>query len=920
MTWIATQDEQMMDPGPNPLPKKGTRFAWLWSDGLLATALAVAILLLFGLSLYMGHFAKAWSDPAFWVSYAKNFWQYFISSSHPPVCPLDRKLVSWITADPFLVFLANLPVLLALAAAVGVSSLLLLHSESDVRNTKRTYFTVATACALVAGFDFNLMRVMVNPYRDLLSFLFLFVCLCLFIKGVGISLKDILLMFFSGLFCGLAYSTRETSLLIVPCLLVSGLAWCWHSPAKHMWRHVLSFGLGLLAGAAPLILQNVMRNTPSLLPPHAMETGNMLPGLVASEFRRTLAKAWGYCIAKRMLVVLIGFVVGTVIGANRRNKWIVWLFLPAVALYFTFYSFYLYFVRRYFSVVVLLSIPIAAYGYWHIAEKAAQLLAGRIRVTAVHVSIVLVLGTWTALDELKFLKPEHRFDVGSVRRFAAAVEERVPSSAFIVAPRPLSDMIKALTPRRVEGLTALFPGENVNLDDFPRAIKRLELRHSAVYCLEPTEAEPKASVLLRIFSGFRDTKPLGPLRTVNADMEAIFGKKSTIMCYQLLACTQTVVRVSIPSVGGETCVLINPGFPWRLDPQRSFLTARLNSVILTNLLHDGANYLRIPPSTLQAGTAVIEVESDRPIPSHLEADLLTAHEMVHMDLGVLAVPYHGQYAGLTNGTVWMTQEGMAFKDEGSLYIPVLWQPTDAAYLELSVAPYRPFKRGAMLLKASAADFSSEGVATSTAYRLRLLLPLDGCANNDESVRVRVQALPLPKSDLIAATNAPEFCVGELRWIKLHRVPARRHFSIQPDYDRFKTLTEGFYPMEKDSDGRPFSWTAGHARVHTPLESSSVDLDLVVEGGEEPIPARLKPMHFTVLFNGRALPVERHDSGRGRFELRAIVAKELVGRFGNIVEIISPTWTPATERPSTDRRTLGLMVYGIRLSPHASDAL
>jgi hypothetical protein len=153
---------------------------------------------------------------------------------------------------------------------------------------------------------------------------------------------------------------------------------------------------------------------------------------------------------------------------------------------------------------------------------------------------------------------------------------------------------------------------------------------------------------------------------------------------------------------------------------------------------------------------------------------------------------------------------------------------------------------------------------------------------------------------------------------LSSAPEERMVEVPLGPGSYPYLRQGFYPFEFVDSNTVFRWTRGEALVTIPWPAATLDeradfcLELVVSGGRAP---EAEAARLVVEAEGEELFREPLDKAFEQRTLRLPV-RALANRGSPQLEIrlASSTWRPAEYSNPHDQRTLGVMVYSVRLLP------
>lgn len=848
---------------------------------------AVFLLLSFLVFILRNWHIKAYSDPMAWLLFAQSFRARLATTNLPLGFPAYLWLALKATG-PYYVFLANLPVLALLLALVGV---LTSHAARETETPPIGKSIGLLAVALLLGFDPDSLVYMTNPYRDPLSYVLLTGALALLARYVALPNERRWHLAVSGLLTGLAYCVREPSLLAVGPMFLLGVLHERKAGLASLLRSAGAFALGLAAGALPLLVQTFVIRRQVSISPYVASHDTLLPGFHSVALPETLSKAASYFFMHMGGLGIALLLAGAALAVYRRNRTLLGLLLLS-ALYALFYGFYWMFSKRYYYVVALTAIPLAAYGAYAALFCLGRLIRRPAWIEPAFRSLALLISLAAGLNLLATGGAHAPFRPPQARRFVDTMHSAVPSNATLLCERPLADVIRTLA-----GLASVSPsGLRAESPELMESIVASSLQENRpvffMKTLAPDKADPDETLIRRHF----DLLPAAEFPSADYRLENFtWGNPVSLYRIQPWSRTQTehALAIECPSI-----LRLDVGQLWD-DDTRTRAELFLNGQRVIEQVQNGINYAALPPHTSRA--AAIVLNSDRPVPSDLRPALLPLDEPIDLDFGAFSTqfhdawlspeffqePAHNQFARRLNG-------------HGSIRLPLPWREPMTVFAEVMARPADMAAGGSM----SIAIQNGEPVAV----KLPAKAPYRG---------VLISFAHDGSQDFRRLEMSGSFDLDRIYLHPARAIPVRELDVGSPADTPF--LTEGFYARERLPDGATVRWTAPSARVTLFLSKPAAGTELHVEYADSRPPAA-PPANVTMTFNRQflALRDEPHPAMAGRRILKASLPAGVVFTGENELVISCQGWNPGAVLNSPDTRELGLHVDSIRVRPSTPD--
>ncbi len=862
----------------------------------LAFAAVAGMLAFFGWVLGTHYYIRASSDPHNWVYYAHHFWSEMLRSRWPYGFPLFLKLLLPLTG-PYYIFLVNIPLLILVFVLIGRMGTLV--SGACPLNQGARYAGVA-AVALAISADARQMVHYVNPYRDPLSYILLLASVLLFARALGV--RRPVWMLISGVLLGLACSVREPSvLMLLPMLLYGLIEWSLAKGAIPFWKSTGLFAAGFLLALVPLAAQTYLATSQVFLPPQASMEASVVPG---AHFRwevfQSISRiALAYSMKQQPWIPLLA-AVGMFAAWKERQRFLLFLIVPAAVVYFVFYSFYWTFIARYFYVVTLLLCLLGGYGICFLLRMLQRRLPVAWGRRAVWM-LVLLLAVVSCGHLKRAQAPRLPLQVADARAFAGRLAPLLPDNAVVFAQRNMCELIQVVVLR--ESYAWSFEPGMIR-----EHVDALWAAGRPVYTMViPSPEFPYGDTvhLRRLY----DLEAVETFQPEDYHLSAYAPGPFTL--YKIVPATRhrVAAEIPMPDLGsGGGWLALDPGYLPALDPKRSFARLSINGVTVGDAAAwQGAHILEIRPD--QAGVTNplrLELLSDGPLPAGIRASGGDLGQPVELDFDLHAVYDHR----------WRWQGGflppdLVFRkpillDEASVLLPVPVPQAGRVIMEWQFLCPAKAGDGAEQL-----DFLEGDAVIGTGtvphdqfvHSLLVALPEDKTAT-ERRIRIRRHQAE--------ADGGPQLNVDR---VLLHRPTTVRSLDIaigSPADAQY--IRRGFYHREETGTPRAFRWTDGQGELRFTAAQSGSDRMLRIHYSVEHAPPALRPMAMTVRWNGRELSpteVRLDEKGTETVWTGRIPAADVQAENRVILE--TRPWSPQ-KHGGMDTRQLGVMIRRFEWKP------
>jgi hypothetical protein len=570
-----------------------------------------AVLAVFAVYLARNYSLRLMSDPGLWYLCGKDFAESYWHAKRAYGFPLLVHLAIAV-AGPWNALLVNLPVLVAMAAA-----LLALMRRSFAGALPRPELAAALGLAMFLVVERGMLVALVNPFRDPLSYLLMLGAMLALVRYRRGAPPRLAWIAASGALLALAASARETAVLMMGPMFLYALAAKRGDRARPFWIPMLVFLAAFAVAILPLAVQNAAITGNPLVPAQSAKSvsfrGSLVPGVALAHLAHTLPQAlqWLGRHYGPAGVVLIVLGAASVIRKPDRGGEVAWLFLPAIAVHLLFYGAYVRPVERYLCVVDLFAIPLAAYGLGQLLRAAGGLLGAAAWPGFLRRGLAAVALLAPALVLLPFLGgPPERFRARDARAFAAWLEGAAPAGALVLGDRPMGEIARALVDRECRVTHFLTPQISVRDPATGPALDGLHRQFPAVYLLYAGNVGH--FVAAREF----DAAPVETVDAARFRLATTLGKESFHLArLEPWTATASVARVRCDGAGPQV-LLVNAG---RLSKHpRTWTEVSVDGRVVGRMNRDHDAYFLVEPPS---GGREVEVRlaSDGPVPREFTA-------------------------------------------------------------------------------------------------------------------------------------------------------------------------------------------------------------------------------------------------------------------------------------------------------------
>ena len=883
------------------------------AERALAWAVGGAVLACFFALAVQGYFIRAYSDCYNWLGFARNFGQEFTRSRWPYGFALFLR-GALAVVGPYYVFLANLPVMVALFAVTAWIGTGMRRDDAAGRGGAALppgWAFLAVWIPVLAADAGSFTRYL-NPYRDPLSYVLVMLSAALFVRSLAKGRPGGAAA--SGAVLGLASSVREPSILMVVPFVAYGL-WTWAGAKDRIppVKTAAAFALGFLAAMVPFLVQTYLTTHQLLLPPQASLEAQVVPGVrfTAATFARTGRFAWTHYVRHEPWLLLLA-AAGTAAAVRRRNRLVLALALPAAAAYAAFYTFYWTFVVRYYYVAVLFLALAAGYG----VQSFLAWLCGRWpRRGRLAGWLLLAAAACAAGGRLLACRPDGPVhQVPQAKAFAEALAGTCPDAAVVYADRFLCEWIDWFMPYASQPLPASGSAGGERSAGLrnglgPR-LERGETLYSAVCGGAAGTEVPDVPFLRRAFDRI-------PAASLDAEpFRAGDYARGTVWFHRIRPWSGHRTELAWPAPCGERYwYMLDTGDPLEGEPRAIAVTVDGVRQPAT-LVHGGAQVGEGLPRECgegEPGTAV--AESDGRLPREMAVAAGRLDDPIPLDFRMYGPFDHFRRlrGDVRPGRDW--HWGAWILSRAEIAVPVPWPDRGGVLLECDLLSSHKTPGQVLEVGAYEGPRRLAGVRVPADRLLaKLLVPLpDDPERAVRTVRLEIENGALPEG---TEPDIDRPCI-ELYQVLVHRRPAAYPVEIRLDgrTDSIHALS-GFHPAEGRGSGA-YRWTEGAAEVavYAPEGSGGRDVGLRIVYSTAAVPAEVNgDGRIRVLWDGAEIAgrTDRTDGGAASFAWSGTLPADRVGTEApHRLRVEVPAWRPA-DYGSGDRRTLGVQLRRIGL--------
>ncbi len=868
-----------------------------------AATVVGALVVSFSLFVVRNYYIKSYSDPLNWLEFARNIAEQF-STSRFSVGPAAFWWLILKLVGPYHVFLANLPVLILMTVMLA---LLARQAAAETESRPMAMFVGLVTMAFFLMYDRGMLVYLTNPYRDPLARLLLLSSGVLFLRYLQGSGKKVVLVSLSGLLLGIAICMREPSALFVGPLFLVGLAYRYKHREIGFWKSILLFGLFMVLGYSPCLIQNYSGSGQSIVPTYMASEGSLLPGFGLFPTSLTREKAFIYYSRGGIASVAL-FAAGAVFALRRRNKALLFLVLPAVLAYGGLYAFYWTFVFRYFLIVTLLVMPVAAFGVCKLVEAVFSPLR-RPAVTAAALGMLVVVLAGNVVSGFMPTDRDHDgFRIPHARELTHDLEAVVPEGSTIICSRNLCEIIRWFTHADSYPAHGLFkPGYCSDTNVLGRINGWLASDTPPFYMEVPRD---RTGTLGRsLLSRYFEFESHAEFSTKKYHLQGIQGEGKMIL-YRIVRQKQTVVKHTLDPPAGEDVILrVNTGGLWRDDVKRQYARISLNGKVLDDRPDAGANYYYLRAEDLKSPYLLV-LESDAPVPASIDPVLLDAKNPLSMDLGVYeAVPHAELLSASIQERPSRTMYLRALRGNDSIRLPAPWPigKTINAEFQVRAQPFGELGPIDFELRCRGESLGKFSIAREMFDFTSIVVQVE-----------RTDAAKHIVLDLLTGGEGTDLDEAlDLDCINLFATPMERLLVDVGEPTDTPFVVSGFHDRESSEQGQSLRWTAAEAVVRLYDWQATSGLRVVVAYRHNSRPPSAPPENLKLFFNDQrlevvvSLPADNSDL----IHVEATVPADLVSPEDNYLKLRSDPWIPEEHIDKIiDGRELGIFVDSILVEP------
>ncbi|MFC1498678.1 hypothetical protein ACFLS1_09460, partial [Verrucomicrobiota bacterium] len=777
------------------------------------------------------------------------------------------------------------------------------------------FLTGIITIIILLNFDKQILIYLTNPYRDPLSFMLLLFSMLLFLRYLELPFKRIYLLAFSGLMLGFAYCVRETSILVAgPAFLCGWVYWCKNRNIK-FWKSILVFGVFLMIGGLPVLCQSYLKTGITILPPQSVDRGIVLPGLTVSAYSSTFKHTIEYFEEEIGAVGFLMFLIGMISCLKARNKIVLAFLLPAVIVYFMFYSFYEYFVRRYFYIVMLFAAPIMALGFLKLLDLVLRVLRRECWRRAVFVSSVVILSGITSWLLLTFDGPS-RFRVANAKLLSGDLKSLIPQKSLVLCDRNLCEVLRYFHDIDSYPCYEFCEGNLLSPEEVSKGIASFTASEKKVYLMSSHGIGMSDANVANILA-FRNLELQGELKPTRYNLMEVCDEESLFL-YEVKPWHETTTSNSLKGpLERKSILCVDVRNLWNNGIIRKYARLYLDGNLIDDHLENGVNYyeINVDPAINQH---TIELKSDAIVPEDISPTIIPYDAPLKMDLGIEAVPFDKKWlsAQFFEYNLDRCRYARALVKRGTITLPCPWKSKGRGFAEFYVASAFDgtadylqidfLDHKGRILKSCKLSPDSRGSA--------IMVPLgflDGVGSQDVTIDVtpvRNENKPSPVAAVLDAV--------EIDNVIIHHFQKKRFLSVDVGGEQDSPfISSGFYNREITTGHTSVRWTSDRAAMNVYMVKPETDFKVVLWYFDRHRHPKIREPELKLFFNAQGFDgavVVENDLGLKRME--SIIPKECFSDANNVLELVCVPWVPGEYCKTPDSRKLGIMLDRIDVRP------
>lgn len=896
-----------------------------------------AVFVLFGLYLVAAHYVMAYSDPVSWLGRAEAMMNGEPITRRAFLYPAFL-IVALTAVGREWVFLANLPWVLLLAFLVYRLCRDLYNRPGSSTEGELSRWIGAAAVVLFILLNRRLFTIYLNPYREAMAFSLLLLsvlCLVRFFNGGRLWLNTA-----SAVLMGLAASTRETTLLLFPAVVLL-FAVSYLQDRQRRWLKAFGWYLApMLLGLIPFFIQNHMHTGYFWLPAYASSrwlsrSGGLvlpddlpIPGMSFSYFSGTGGDTLDYYLTKYTLVGFLLFALGVVQAVRRNNRPLLYMILPFTLGNALFYCWYWYFKARYTSIIdPFLAIFIAGGAVTTAAWLASRLPPIWKQRLQWSLAVLMPLITAVVLARAALTSGD-RLKTWHIRPLQAFLAPHLEQPVSFAGRRHYRDM-----------MAWFMEGESIHLKGFVEDFARNKTDQvEALGSLDALLAHMAPDQLARVRE--RNLYEIGnkssALNTAWFDLDPVLSLEDAPvpLDHYSRPLEKEILRVSLwdrtsltldlgASTNSRTALLLDLR---RITdyPDRTRLDAWLNDQPCSVARVSGAQLVPLPHRP-GGGPMTLRLASDAPLPSRPGFQVWGMDEELTIPLGAIeGVWYYPHISWNILKHAPFKRDAVYLYDQGEIRVPGFASAGRRmhARLRLEFIHDDPaFVDERHVLRVSTPEGTVQRFLTGPKVQQRVTVDLGPGRGEPVMVPLTLETSLAPHAEQEEAKRARQY--RSLAAVKLYDVTVSA--EPEPTYVPFVLdvgsrrddvfLLSGFHGPETYRNTHSVRWTAAESTLKIPAEAGAAGKRLLLNTLR--VRPDDRPASPVFLWNGKELEASRvlrtENADREiRYELETPPAPAPDGG-DDVLKIECRPWLPQ-EDGIPDGRELGLMVDRLEVLP------
>lgn len=882
------------------------------------------IALAFAIYLFLGHYVKAYSDPIGFLLRAESWSQGNPVLSRAPLYPMVLYVFLKLMGRDW-VFLSNLPFLLLMLGAVAWFHLQV-FKEDDSQRRQKVYAGLGALIAVTTLLIVRhaLLLELLNPFREPLAFAFMVGGASFFICAWRSNMK-LWVPLCSGLLLGLATSTRETCLLMVPPLMFWALVemLC---EKKLRFAIFVTFVVGLILGMGPLLKRNYDHSGNAVLPSYAagkleevvdVKWDIPIPGMSLQYFGRTGPKIMKVTVQKYGYIGVGLFFLGLLWAMRKRNRLLLALALPSLLIVLLFYSFYHYYKARYLLGAELFMLPFIAAGgvclVGLIKNERWQCLRER--------WIPILLTAWVVITLTASIEQaESRLKVWQIPKFREVFLEQIEQPACFFGSRHYAYMLAWIANATFQEFAIGFRDHFIEGQPFNH---RLRSYSESVFKIMPDCHYYVYDHTIPLCENWLEFEPVFSFANLPVKPDH-YGAPMNGVLYEMRNWNQTSTVFRLPQGADEGFLMLDMRRIWDV-PGREVCHVGVVGSQQRQFLTNGVNFVEVHSSN-SAGHVEFYIESNMPVPSSPSFKMLYQNDEFEIGFG-MAMDIWAY--NLLSDDFWQSRftrtDAATLYDKGFMYLPNYAQTNRLVYadIRLEFLQEHPFWRSREhMIEARSHYHHEEQVLPPRARESLITVGLGEGTGELELVPVQLTTTVPSRDEQNSQTFRADTGVRFPAYVKVYdahvyNVPQAYAFPLKIDLGERADgpyVERGFYLREGRPGNRTARWTSERAVLQVPLDHK--DESLVMQWNCIPARPDNEQLHPTFTVSGHQVPNENiqieHIDKQTTIYRYVVDPSWIEPDRWTEFEVEVPTWNPALVINIPDDRDLGVYVDFVQL--------